>query len=442
MPRIQFLSCAAKIGAFTALLLSAHSASALQPLEEFVASANSANFDAREQSAVVDQRGWERSAALGRLLPSVSALGIYQRNQYEVQATLPGTTEAIILSPQNQVDAIFQLDVPLIDVANYHRYRQAKHVERAASAQGGQVTAQVDAAVARAYYQLVGSSALAQAAERSVALAQENYRFVETRNRLGNATQLDVQRARANLERARQDLADARLGRDLAARDLETLSGLTPTAVDSFSEVSLEHEAPLKEWLQGEPTPADLVQKELTKAAASGHAAAKAALLPTLSANAQERLTNATGFAGRWNIYTLQLVLSWRLDWTTYANSRAAGAAENLQKVREERVHRITQDAIFGAYQRVETGIAKSTAARAQADAAHKAAALAVAQYRAGNATQLEVTQAQRDAFVADVTRVQADADLSFGRAQLRALTGQALGAGSAEATRSPARSR
>ena len=62
--------------------------------------------------------------------------------------------------------------------------------------------------------------------------------------------------------------------------------------------------------------------------------------------------------------------------------------------------------------------------ARAQADAAEKAAYLALERYRAGALTQLDVTQSQRDAFQARVAQIQADADLSYARVLLRTTVG------------------
>jgi outer membrane protein TolC len=426
MKSVKLLSRSAKIVAGLFLALPAQPAFALQPLSEFLESGRKGGFDAREQAFVVEQREWERRAALGRLLPSLSARGVYQYNQYEVQAQLDATT-TLVISPQNQVDGFFQLDVPIIDAASHRRHSQAKHLERASEAQQDLVLSQVDTSVARSYFILVGASALMNSAEASLKSAEDNASFVTARADLGAATDLDSARALANVEAARQQLADATLGRDLAARQLETLSGLTPAAVEAVPEVSLESEGPLSSWLEGLETPADRTQKELTLAANEGRKAAKSAWLPVLSANAQERLTNATGFAGQPSVFTLQAVLSWRGDYTTHANAKAQTANAEAQAVREEKTRRSSTDQIFEAHHRVETGIVKVRSARAQADATRKAALLAEERYRAGAATQLDVTQAQRDSFAADAALVQAGADLTFARVQLRSLTSRPL---------------
>jgi outer membrane protein TolC len=96
-----------------------------------------------------------------------------------------------------------------------------------------------------------------------------------------------------------------------------------------------------------------------------------------------------------------------------------------VQGIRAERTQRAVLDATYGAFRRVQTGIVKSRSARAQATAARRAAELAADRYTAGAATQLDVTLAQRDAFLADAARIQADADLALSRVQLRLAAGQ-----------------
>lgn len=423
MKREHLLSLSAVIGAL--LCSSVRPAQAIQPLEEFLERSKATSFDARENAAAARQREAEADAALGRLLPSFSARGVYTRNQYEASVQVPGAPEPIVITPQDQLDAFLQLDVPLIDLSNYHRYRSAQALARAASEQSTATQFDVSRAVTRAYYNYLGAAALLRSARESVAAAEVNLRNVEARRGAGAATDLDQQRALANVERARQDIADAELVQNLAARNLETLSGLTPTGATEAMSDDLRAEAPLTSWLaRAGQTPQERTAKALSEASAQSKKAADTALLPTLTGTAQERFTNATGFAGHSNYYTLQLTLAWRLDYGTVASTRALSASADVQKVREERTRRAVQDTIYEAYRRVETGIAKSRSARAQAAAANRAAELASLRYEAGVATQLDVTQAQREAFLADASRIQADADLAYARMALRLAAG------------------
>src|SRR5439155_13700496 len=114
-------------------------------------------------------------------------------------------------------------------------------------------------------------------------------------------------------------------------------------------------------------------------------------------------------------------------DLTTIANMSAQGTQAQIARIREERARLAVHDQIFEAWQRVRVGIAKSRAARAQARAAELALHYATERYQNGAGTQLDVVLAQRDAFTAEVARIQADADLVYARALLRLDVGQPL---------------
>ncbi|HEU4583075.1 MAG TPA: TolC family protein [Polyangiaceae bacterium] len=416
-----------------ALLALALPAGATQPLESFLRQAEQQSFDTREARATEQQRSSEAQAALGRLLPSLSARGVYTRNQSEAAITVPGDVpRSVVITPLNQLDAFAQLDVPIIDLANHHRYHAAVASAEGASAQREAAVIDVSRSVARAYYQFLGASALVRSAESSIGAAQANLTLVDERRGAGAATDLDHERAAASLARAQQDSADAVLGVQLAARSLETLSGLSPAPAQEFPEDDLHLEGPLDGWMaRAGATPIVRAARRQQHAAEENRKAAGLSLLPTLGGSAQERVTNATGFAGRSSAYTLQLTLSWRFDYGLLATHDAQSAALDAQLVRVERTERAAQDATYEAYRRVEAGIAKSRAARVQEQAAARAAELSEARYEAGVATQLDVTQAQRDAFLASAARIQSDSDLAYARASLRLAVGASVTSGS-----------
>lgn len=423
--RRNLLSSSLQIASIAALLLASGQARATQPIETFLEAARTNSYDVREQTATVEQRDWEKESVFGRLLPAASARGVYTRNQYAAVIANPSNGQLITITPQDQVDLFLQLDVPLVDLANYQRVGQARHLAKASSHQLEQSQSDVQRLVARAYYAYVGGAALVQAAERSQKIAEDNLAFVTTRHEIGVATELDRERARANLEQSKQDRAQAELIGITAGRNLETVSGIVPTPVVEYPRDDLRPEAPLAEWLSNKDTPSDRIQAELERAATAAKKASAYALLPTLSANAQERITNATGFTGRTSAYTLQGMLSWRLDYSAYSTAQAQASAADVQKVRAERARRGVEDDIFDAFERVRTGIVKSESARAQAAAALRAEELALARYQSGALTQLDVTQSQRDAFQAQASQIQADADLLYSRVVLRLAAGK-----------------
>ncbi len=409
--------------------LRAADAAATQPLSEFIERAAQQGFDARESRAASEQREAESDAALGGLLPVFSARGVYTRNQYE--AVFQGPTGPVVIVPYNQLDAYLQLDVPIVDLARYHRYKSQRALADSAREQTKATGLEVASAVARSYFQFIGASALARSAALSVKTAEDNRRVVEERLAAGVANDLDRERALANVARTQQQLADAELGVALAARGLETLSGLSPTPSEQFPADDLHEEAPLQRWeALANQTPQRRAAESAERAARESQKAASRALLPTLSASAQERFTNATGFAGHEAVYALQLIAAVRLDYTTVASARAQAAAAELQRVRVERTSRAVLDATFEAHRRVQSNIVKSRAARVQAASAERAAKLAAERYAAGVATQLDVTEAQRDAFEAAAASIQADADLALARAQLRLSVGRSATSG------------
>jgi outer membrane protein TolC len=411
------------------LSLLASPAIAAQPLSEFLDAARQSNLDNREALLATVQREGEALVTLGKLLPAASVRGIYTRSQYEavIAFSLPGMPpQNLTIQPLDQVDAYFQLDVPIVDVAGWFRTRAAQASTRAARDNLRASELDVAKQIVRYYYQLTGAEALLRSAQHAQEAAQVNHQLTIERRAGGVATDLDVSRSAAQLERTRGNIADAELSIELARRALRTLTGLTPNGDSLETTDDLREEAPLVDWekLAVSGQPAIVAAMEQRKNAQETAQAIKFSLLPTLSMSLQEHLTNATGFLNQYSVYAFTTTLNWRLDVSAVANLRVQAAAVERESVRVERALQSTQDQIHEAWQRVRVGIAKSRAARAEEVAAQQAATLAAVRFREGSSLQLEVIQAQRDAFSSEVTRIQADADLRYARALLRLCAG------------------
>ncbi len=413
------------------LVAAAAPARALQPLSEFLAGARRANVDDRQAALLSVQADASALVGLGQALPSVSARGIYTNNQYNVvlpAGILPGFP-ALTLIPGNQWDALFELDVPIVDLGSWTRVQAARAAARSAH-QGEQATIlPVEQEVASYYHQLIGAEGLRRSAQRTLEVSEANLELIRDRRQEGITTELDVNRAVAETESARSNIADAELASQVSRRALITLTGVVPEGDVPSTEDDLHEEPALESW---EATPEDKLpglQAAVvrTEAAELGRRAATFALLPTLSGSINEHFTNATSFVGQPAYYTAMLLLGWRLDFSTIENRSVQAAAAGIARVNEERVRLATRDQIFNAWQRVHSDIIKSRASRAQVKAAELASEYARERYLEGAGTQLEVVQAQRDAFAADVARLQADADLSYSRAVLRLAAGQPL---------------
>jgi outer membrane protein TolC len=231
------------------------------------------------------------------------------------------------------------------------------------------------------------------------------------------------------VEQQVQQLAAAELQVALAARGLESASGVKPdvSTVLGLSD-DLHPEPGLATFETGlAGLPAVAAATASTRAAEKEADAQRLALAPSIAGTFIERGTNAPGFTGHDWSYQAAVTLTWSLDLTKFADIRVRDAAANVARARELRVSLAAGDAIHREWNTVLAGIARSRSARAGREAAVHAAAQARERYRAGTITQLDLLQAQRDAFSAEVSRIQSDADLVNARAQLRLSSGHSL---------------
>ena len=405
---------------------------ALQRLEVFAAAARERNPAALEAAANLRERNAVADAALGRVLPGISFDGRYARNQYSSEISLAavgGSNQTIVLLPKDQWTGTATATVPLVDLPNFQRIAAARTATDAAARQLDATRLDVEAGVAQSYYQLVASVALVGASNAALQVSREALRLTEEYYRAGTAAVLEVDRARAEVEQRVQQVASAELQVALSSRALGSASGVSPDLSSSVElDPDLRPEAPLPDFENELPTvPAVLAAARATRNAEQLATAQRLTLLPSIAGYFAETGSNAPGFVGQNWSYQAGVTLTWSLDLTTFANIRRQDASADAERARELRTWLSSGDAIHQQWNTVAAGIAKSRAARAGRQAAVEAAAQARTRYSVGNITQLDPLQAQRDAFTADVSRIQADAELANARAQLRLATGRSL---------------
>ncbi len=432
-PRLRF----AVAFALTACALPAHKAFALQPITEFLTHAKTWNPQNRAAHATTAQRDAEVSVSTGNLLPSVSAAGTYTRNEYEVTtaALIPASSLPMgptfpntVIQPQNQLDGSVTLTVPLVNIANWDRRAAAKATLAGARADEANTELTVEKDILRDYYTLLGDEAVWTSATKNVDIAQHNVKLARDRKESGTGSELDVQRALADQAKAEQSATAAELGVTNTRRDLFSLSGLAPEPATAFPEDDLhEEEQPLGNWTTKVAAVPAVQSAAANRAEAELIAdAANTVWLPTVSASAEEKFTNATAFVGGHTaVYLLQVSAAWKLDTTILPQIRAQKAAAAAARANEDRARQAAEDAVFRDWQQIRADIESARSSRTQVQAANLAASLAQDRYGAGVATQLDVLQARQDAFAADVARIQADADLAYARLALRLDAGQ-----------------
>lgn len=426
----SIISHGASLAAALALSLAAAPAEA-QPIERFLSLAPRA-LEVRESALSVQQRSDEAQQALGRLLPSLSTRAGYTYNQNEVAVSLPNGTSSptqFTITPHNQVELSVSVDVPLVDVAGWMRLDAARATRDASERRTELTLEQAQRSIARSYCQWVGASALQRAAQRALEVAQRSLDRARARQQSGAALELDVARAASDVARAQQSLADATLTTQTAARALESLTGLAATSAGLQAD-SLAREAPLDQWERSASRASSVRQAEAdARAQRAQSRAAWWALSPTLNASANERITNAAGF-GQPASFSAGVSLSWRIDVTSVANARASDAASATATIRLERALQSARDEIHSAWWQVDAGIARAIASRSRLDAARRATSSARARMAQGTGNEHDVLLAERDEFDAEVSVIQADADLAFARISLRIAAGRALEGG------------
>lgn len=401
-----------------------------QPIDSFLDASRRLNLDAREAAQKRERAEAEFGQAWGALLPTLSANGGWTHNQYEAVITLPtgtGTGETITIIPKNQLDATLKAELPLIDASKWVQTSAASAAAEAARRTEAASREQVQRQVVSAFYSYLAARSVLESAQRSVTLSRSQLEVTKARNVAGVANELEVMRGNAEIERNQQLLADAESLVAIGARTLETLSGLAPADVPALPVDDL-HAAPTLETLEPGVGGLPVVQaaEANVRAAERTSTAATLALVPTVNAQFTQRFTNATGFQGAGALYNAGLNFNWRLDMPAMQALRAQRATQQTAVIGAERALRTAADQLHADWHKLKAALKKVEAARAQVTSARRASSLTHERSSAGVATQLDVIQSERDLFAAEVSDIQASAELASARALLAISAGSA----------------
>ena len=386
-----------------------------------------------EQEAAVQQ-------SLTGLIPTFQATGGYTRNQYQATFTVPnsllslpggpGAMTSLTIQPYNQWNANLALTVPIVNLGAIVRHGEAKHGLEASRDAEKASEGDVLLSTATTYYQVVAAQGLLDAAVRALATAKDNLDVIKAKQAAGSANQLSVDRAQVDVNSAGQTIALARQTLGLARRSLETLTGQRVTAdfpPPEVPELPRGAEADYVDLgLKSRPEIAQATEALAQQQSTSTEAWMQ--LAPTLSGAAHEYFTNAPGFITSDDYWTVGLSLSWNVDPVgTHAALRKAEATIAEDQERLAQAEDSVRDEVHTAWLGIEADQARLVDATSQASSAREALALTQEQYRAGTATSLDISQAQRDAFNADATLAQCKSDLAAALLSLRKAAGQSL---------------
>jgi outer membrane protein TolC len=440
------------------------SAFAQSDLKSFIDAAHKENVDRRISIEQRNKAAADFTAAWGGLLPALTVQGVWTHNQFAAELSLPKTdadgktvlarddngqyvitpalfrdtsTGAVNFNPnvgtatpeyskraiqlQDQLNAVFRIDVPIIDVARWVRVAGAGINKESAELREAYMKDVITRQVVGAYYGYAAALALRQSAEKSFAAAEAQAKLMEIRTRVGTSTELDLARARAEVQRNRQTVADAISLIATSRRALRTLTSVEPPDTIAEWPDNMAPESSLEE-LEKRIDQLPLVQASDKEAKAGELASTGAALtlVPTVSGNFSENVTNATGFTGQNASFALGIAATWRLDVPTVANINGAQALANQAKLAAEKTRLQSRDQLNSDFQRFTAALIKIEAAKAQVAAAERAAQVSRDRYAVGSATQIEVIQAERDLFTSELGQIQARTELATARASLR----------------------
>jgi outer membrane protein TolC len=430
-------------------------------LKELVDAADQHNVDKRISSeqrrtaVAVARQSWSA------LLPYFSAQGTWTHNQYQAvfkqpiqfadclpdpntgKCTVPSTQHLVLwqpdssgnpavasltIQPFDQFDAVFRFDLPIIDTSRWFRIGSANASEQAAFDREDATRDNVRKQVIGTWYSYAAAIALRESAERSTKVAEEQQRLQEVRANAGAATELELLRARAEVQRNKQLVSDASVTVATTRRSLLTMTGIDPGDEAPLPPDDMRPEPPEKDLEQGvESLPAVLAADQDHIATERNADQAKFALVPVIGAQFTERLSNATGFTGQVSKWNAGAALTWRLDLPTILGINVATSQEQTAKLAAERQRLNSRDQINTDWQRTVAAIQKVEAAKALVEAAARASQVARDRYAAGAATQLDVIQADRDLLQAEVSQIASRTELGSARLSLRISAGQPL---------------
>lgn len=399
-------------------------------LKSFLEASDAQNLDRRITLEQREKAEAEYRQAWTALLPSFLASVTWTHNEKEVAFALnPLMPDSkIVLTPYNQFDGILRVDLPLIDTTRWMRMLAADASREGAQERERVTRDLVHKQVVASYYGYAAALALQESAKKSLAVAEAQLKLTEVRAAAGSVTELELLRARAEVQRNNQQVVDARSLVATSRRGLKTLSGVEPPESVLLPETNRTPEPPFAD-LEQKVDELPQVRAADRDAAAAGKmsTATKLALVPVIGGQFTERLTNATSFAGSAALYNLGITASWRIDGPTITGIDAQAHGESIALIAAERARVVARDQIHNDWQRFNAALLKIDAAEAQVQAASRAAQVARDRYNAGAATQVDVIQAERDLFTSEFGLIQARFDLATARASLRISSGISL---------------
>lgn len=359
-------------------------------LEQAIALGVSNSLEVQANSARADSFAHTSSAARGALLPHLDGRAAAGRGRLESETGEPLT---------DRRDGTLTLRQPLFDAGAYLEWRRQGRLSDAAARQ--LEAAMNDAALetASAYVQALQARMVMELSRDYERLLQELLDHITARAAGGGASVAERDRVRARTANARAQIADSRANLTAALRNLSTLTGLRPDALELNIAASLAApttlEAAVDRANQGNP--------ELLAARLEGDAAKLESqslygrFLPRVDLElSHSRNINSAGTPSYQRDSKAMVVVNWSLlnGSADYYQGRAAQARQLEKLARAGDVQRKLRQQFDGAYASLDAVAERIGALREEVSANTSVVDAFRSQLGVGNRSLLDVLDA------------------------------------------------
>ncbi len=362
--------------------------------------------------------------ARAALLPRLTASAGYTRNEVASEVEIPGE-DTVVITPLDQLDATLRLDVPLLDLAAWSSLAAAADCRDAATAEATAKRQSALLAVAQAAWDLRTATLARDAAAAAVAANERVLARVDARRSVGTGAAVDLLRATADLAQSRGALAEADADLAAARRALSARTGVDvlPSDLTPRARPDGDLEAGARARPEVEAARAQLACRTRT---VTGN---QLGVAPTIAGFAQERASNATGFAGQATQWSAGATISWSAleGGRRAAEVAEAAASRRLAEANLRLREQEARDGLADGRARLDAAALSLAAARVRRDAADAAAADARSRFESGTGGAADVSVALRDALDATVDLARAEARHAVAVEALRVAAGQSL---------------
>jgi outer membrane protein TolC len=346
---------------------------------------------------------------------------------YGLTPVNPGLIPApVTIAARNSAYATAQLSQPLFTPAGVFLIGPAKAGAEAAELSALDAREQVLLGVARTYLGLQGISQMMDAAREAESVALQREREAKAQLEVGMAVEAALLRAQAETAQARVQMAQlsGQYAQMLALLGALVGEPVRPAAAEA---PGTRWELPSEEARPWEDTYAVRSAAKAVQANEGKVTYDRFSWLPSVAAIAKGNYNSNAGFTGQNTTYELIVAASMPLydRGQRYAQLREDEARLAQAKAQYESARSRSHANWVGAKGNLEAAEAALVQAEAQAQLAARVQQQVSAAYKAGVATNLEVSDADTRRFLAASAAAQARASLEIRRAELAAAAGR-----------------